>query len=130
MSRREIAIFLFYLCDATFGFGEFYRLGRAIRAILPLDNGSIAHLFVVYGYHGSSEDNHKLALTNKLLEAVICEVRVCGTRQPVIITGDLDVEPSVILVTAKALQCGYFVDLEEACSGGRGEHPFPTCMQV
>ena len=28
-------------------FGEFFRLGRALRVILPLANGSIAHLFVV-----------------------------------------------------------------------------------
>ena len=95
-------------------FGEFFRLGRAIGVILPLANGSIAHLFVLYGYQGSYDDPHKHALTNKLLEAVLCEAKVCGTGQPVVITGDLNVEPSVIPVTAKALQRGYLVDLEEA----------------
>ena len=84
-------------------FEEFFRLGRAVRAILPVANGSIAHLFVVYGYQGSSDDTHKLALTSKLLEAVICEARVCGTGQPVIIAGDLNVEPSLVSVTASCL---------------------------
>ena len=93
---------------------EFFRLGRVVRVILPLASGSIAHLFVFYGYQGSSEDSHKLSLTNKLLEAVFGEAKVCGTGQPVIITGDFSAEPSVIPVTAKAIQHGFLVDLD-AC---------------
>ena len=108
-------------------FGEFFRLGRAIRVILPLANGSIAHLFVVYGYQGSSGDPHKLSLTNKLLEAVIGEAKMRGTCQPVIITGDFNAEPSVILVTAKALQYSHLIDLEVVFSSGRGKAPSPTC---
>ena len=108
-------------------FAEFFRLGRAIRVILPLANGIIAHLFVVYGYQGSSDNSHKLLLTNKLLEAVIGEAKACGTGQPVVIAGDLNAEPSVIPVAAKALQCGFLVDLDTAFSSGRGEAPAPTC---
>ena len=48
---------------STSEFGNFFRLGRAGRVILPLD-GSIAHLFVVYGHQGSGDDPHKLSLTN------------------------------------------------------------------
>ena len=62
-----------------------------------------------------------------LLEAVICEAKVCGTGQPVTITGDLIVEPLVVPVTAKALHCGHLIDLEEAYSRVRGEAPTPTC---
>ena len=98
---------------STAGFGEFFRLGRAIRAILPLANGSIAHLLVVYGYQGSRDDHHKLALADKPMEAAICEAKACGTGQPVTMSGYHNAEPSVILVTAKALKCGYLVDLEE-----------------
>ena len=108
-------------------FGEFFRLGRAIRVILPLANGRIAHLFVVYGYQGSCDDPHKLALTNKLMEAVIGEAKVCGACQPVVISGDLNAEPLFIPVTAKALQCRYLVYLEAAFSAGRGKAPSPTC---
>ena len=95
--------------------------------MLPLANGSIAHLFVVYGYQGSSDDPHKLALTNKLLDAVICESRACGTGQPVIISGDLNAEPSVSPVAAKVLKCGDLIDLDEAYAGGGGVPPSPTC---
>ena len=60
-------------------------MGRAIRVILPLANGSKAHLFVVYAYQGSSDDTHKLALTGKLMENVVCEARSCGTGQRVMV---------------------------------------------
>ena len=108
-------------------FAEFFRLGRAIRVILSLANGIFTHLFVLYGNQGSCDDPHKLALTNKLLEAVIREAKVCGSGQPVVITGDFNVEPSVIPVVAKAMQCSHLVDLEVAFSAGRGEAPSPTC---
>ena len=88
----------------TLEFGEFFRLGKAIGVILPLANGSIAHLFVVYGYQGSSDNPHEPSLSNKFLEAVISEAKVCGTGQPVIIAGDFHAGPSVIPVTAKAVQ--------------------------
>ena len=81
----------------------------------------------MYGYQGSSDDSHKLSLTNKLLEAVIGEARACGSGQPVIISGDLNADPSVIPVTAKAIQCCDLVDLDAAYSAGRGEAPAPTC---
>ena len=103
--------------------GEFFMLGRAIRVILPLANGIIAHLFVVYGYQGCSSDSHKLFLTKKLFEAVIGEAKVCGSGQPVIIAGDFNAEPSVIPVTAKALHYGDLVDLEKVFSNGRGQDP-------
>ena len=37
-------------------FKEFFRLGRAMRVVLPLVNGVIAHLFVIYGYQGAESD--------------------------------------------------------------------------
>ena len=112
---------------STSHFLEFFKLGRAIRVILPLANGIKAHLFVVYGYQGSSDDPHKLSLTNKLLEAVIGEARVCGSGQPVITVGDFNAEPAIIPVIAKAMQNGYLVDLDAAFSSGRGVSPTPTC---
>ena len=55
--------------------------------------------------------------------AVICEARVCGTEQPVLVAGDLNVEPQVIPFTAKALKFGHLVDLDEAFSMGLGVLP-------
>ena len=77
----------------TTKFGELFKLRGVLRVIVPWANGSIAHLFVVYGYQGSSDDYQKLALTNKLVGAVICEARVCGTGQRALVAGDLNVEP-------------------------------------
>ena len=74
------------------------------------------------GYQGAAEDPHKLALTNKLLEAVICEAKSCGTGQPVIIAGDFNGEPSVI-----AMNTGVLLDLESAFAEGRGISPSSTC---
>ena len=44
VSLEGAPITLPYFCTPVFG--EFLRLGRAIRVILPLASGSIAHLFV------------------------------------------------------------------------------------
>ena len=35
-------------------------------------------------------DPHMLGLTDKLIEVVIEEAKACGTRQPVVIAGDLN----------------------------------------
>ena len=35
-------------------------------------------------------DPHKLGLTDKLIEVAMEEARACGTRQPVVIAGDLN----------------------------------------
>ena len=35
-------------------------------------------------------DPHKLGLTGKLIEVVMGEAKACGTRQPVVIAGDLN----------------------------------------
>ena len=119
--------FLPFSTPEFIGFFLKKKLGRAFRVFLPLANGIIAHLFVVYGYHGSSDDPHKLSLTHKLLEAVIREAKVCSTGQPVIITGDFNAEPSIIPVTAKAMQCSHMVDLEVAYASGKGAPSSPTC---
>ena len=68
-----------------------------------------------------------LAVTNKLLEAVVGDAGACGTGQLVIISGDVNAEPCVIPLTAKPLDCGHLVDLEGACADGRRVPPSPTC---
>ena len=88
-------------------------------------DGGIAHLFVVHVHQGAEVDSHKLALTNKLMEAVLGEAKACGTGQPVIIAVDLSAELLVILVTAKAPTCGLFIELANAYVVGREERPAP-----
>ena len=42
----------------------------------------------------------KLRLTEKLLDAVLCELAVVASGQPCLIVGDLDVEPDRISLSA------------------------------
>ena len=48
--------------------------------MLPLANGGIAHLSVLYTYQGAEVDPRKLALSNKLMEAVTSLQRPCWRR--------------------------------------------------
>ena len=37
---------------ATVGFSEFFHLGRVLRCHLPVSEGRVIHLVVVYGFQG------------------------------------------------------------------------------
>ena len=119
---------------ATAGFLGFFKLERALRVTLPTGNGiptgngRVVHLFVIYGYQGAEEDAEKMQLTDKLLQAVLAEVRVVCTGQPVLIAGGLNADPAVIPCLAKTISAGRFVDLALAYSLGEGKRPAATCM--
>ena len=87
-------------------FKDVFRLGRAVRVVLPLGNGSIAHLFVIYGYQGAESDPEKLTLTGDLLAAVLAETKMCCAGQPVTPVGDLNADPSVIPSLAEGMSHG------------------------
>ena len=74
-------------------FKEFFRIGRAMRVILPLGNGGVVHLFVIYGYQGAESDPEKLQLSEHLFAAVSAEARVCCAGQLVLIDGDFNADP-------------------------------------
>ena len=95
-------------------FKEFSRLGRAMRVVLPLGNGGIAHLFVIYGYQGAESDPEKLTLTDNLLTAVLAGAKVCCAGQPVILVGDLNADPTIIPSLAKGIMNGHWIDVEHA----------------
>ena len=59
-------------------------------------------------------DPRKLGLTDKLVEVVMEEAKACGTRQPVVIAGDLNAHPVVILAATTAISSGLL---------GKGESP-------
>ena len=111
----------------TSEFREFYRLGRDMRVTLPTGRGGVVHIFVVCGYQGAEEDSDKLALTNKLLNAVLAEAQVVCGGQPVLIAGDLNANPEVISCLAKRIASGKFIDLALAYSTGSGCAPEVTC---
>ena len=81
---------------ATVGFSEFFHLGRALRCHLPLSGGRFVHLVFVCGFQGASTDPEKLRFTEKLLDAVLCELAVVASDQPCLIVGDLNIEPDRI----------------------------------
>ena len=125
MRGMESSVFMVPL-DSSFK--EFFRLGRAMRVVLPLGNGGVVHLFVIYGYNGAENDPEKLQLTEHLFAAVLAEARLCSVGQPVVLAGDFNVEPLVIPSLAKGISDGHWVDLEYAFSFGRGVLPSSTCQ--
>ena len=108
-------------------FMEFFRLGRVLRTTLPTGKGGVVHLFVVYGYQGAEEDAEKLRLTDHLLQAVLVEAQMVCIGQPMLIAGDLNVDPAVIPCLAKGISAGRYVDLALAHSLGAGVAPDVTC---
>ena len=90
-------------------FQEFFRLGRVLRTTLPTTQGGVVHLFVVYGYQGAEEDAEKLQLTDRLLQAVLAGAQVVCIGQPMLIAGDLDADPAVILCLAKGIYFSWSV---------------------
>ena len=109
-------------------FKEFFRIGRAMRVVLPLGNGGVVHLFVIYGYQGAESDPEKLQLSEHLFVAVLAEARMCCAGQPVILAGDFNADPSVIPSLAKGIFDGHWIDLERAFATGRRVPPSYTCQ--
>ena len=115
---------------ATVGFSEFFHLGRALRCHLPIPGGRIIHLVVVYGFQGASTDSEKLRLTEKLLDAVLCELAVVASCQPSLIVGDLHVEPDRVPCLLKGLAAGHWFDLQSSWASASGVDPLPTCCRT
>ena len=109
-------------------FKEFFRIGRAMRVVLPLGHGGIVHLFVIYGYQGAESDPEKLQLSDRLFTAVLAEARMCCAGQPVLFVGDFNADPIVIPSLAKGVMDGHWIDLEQAFATGRGVAPSHTCQ--
>ena len=99
-----------------------------MRVVLPLGNGGIAHLFVIYGCQGAESDPEKLTLTDNLLTAVLAEAKVCSAGQHVVLVGDLNADPTVIPSLAKGIMNGHWIDVEKAFAIGRGVAPARTCQ--
>ena len=51
---------------ATAASRYFFNLGRLVRSVLPLGDGRLMHLVVVYGFQGATDDAEKLGLTDEL----------------------------------------------------------------
>ena len=114
---------------ATSAFREFFELGRLVRCVLPLGNGRVMHLVVVYGYQGADEDAEKLSLSDKLLGAALCELAVVARGQPCVLAGDFNIEPCKIPCLLKGIVGGYWFDLQDAWARAAGRVPGVTCKR-
>ena len=102
-------------------------VGR-VRCLLPLGAGRFMHLCVLYGYQGADTDSEQLSLTNQFFDAALGE-RVVAWRQPCLLVGDFNVEPTQIPCLAKGISAGLWVDFEEAWALAAGLRPAPTCKR-
>ena len=98
---------------------------------MPVAVCRVVHLVVVYGFQGASTDPEKLRLTEKLLDAVFCELAVVASGQPCLIVGDLNIEPEKIPCLLKGFTAGHWFDLQSswaAASGGALLLPAPGLL--
>ena len=84
----------------------------------------------MYGFQGASTDPEKLRLTEKLLDAVLCELAVVASGQPCLIVGDLNIEPDRIPCLLKGLTAGHWFDLQSSWASASGVDPLPTCCRT
>ena len=63
-----------------------------------------------------------------IVSAVLAEARMCCARQPVILVGDFNADPTVIPSLAKGIMDGHWIDLEQAFATGGGVAPSRTCQ--
>ena len=73
---------------ATALFQRFFDFGRAVRCLLPLSDGRVMHLVVLYVYQCADCDPEQLALTQQLFDAALGELAVVARGQPCLLVGD------------------------------------------
>ena len=83
----------------------------------------MVHLAVVYGFQGALVDPEKLRLTEKLLDAVLCELAVIASGQPCLIVGDLFIEPEKVPCLIKGFMAGHWFDLQSSWAAASGVAP-------
>ena len=116
--------------SATHEFREWVRFGRVLRSVISVGSGRVVHVVVVYGFQGADVDREKLARTEQLFQAVMCELRVVGDGHPYLLLGDFNIEPSKIPCLAKRISEGLIVDFEHHFSASRGDLAAPTCKNA
>ena len=114
---------------ATSAFRQFFELGRLVRCVLPLGNGRVMHLVVVYGYQGADDDSEKLSFTDQLFGAALCELAVVTRGHACSLAGDFNVEPTKIPCLLKGIMAGLWFDLQGAWARASGVEPSVTCKK-
>ena len=100
---------LFHAVPSTHDFRVWVGLGRVLRSVVPVGRRCVFHVVVVYGFQGADCDPEKLARTEQLFQAVLCELRIVGDGHPHLLLGDFNIEPSKIPCLAKGISEGLLV---------------------
>ena len=104
---------LLQTASATHEFREWVTVWSGLAAgcsPLVVDVWSI--LLWCMGFKGLMGIDEKLARTERLFQAVMCELRVVGDGHPYLLLGDFNIEPSKIPCLAKGISEGLIVDFE------------------
>ena len=81
-------------------------------------------------FQGADADAEQLSLTEQLFDAAMGELGVVSWRQPCMLVGDCNVEPSNIPCLANAISAGRLVDLEASWALACGGQPTPTSKRA
>ena len=71
----------------------------------------------VDGFQGAHLEPENIALTDSIFQAVLCEAKVLGSSQPILIAGNFRASPCQIPCFAKLISQGEGVELEAANDG-------------
>ena len=115
---------------ATAQFKRFFDCGGAVRCMLPLGAGRFMHPVVPHGYQCADADPEQLALADHLFDTALGELSVVARRQPCMLVGDFNVEPTEIPCLAKGISAGLWVDLEASWALACGVQPAATCKRA
>ena len=98
-------------------------MGRAVRCLLFIGGKRCMDLPLIHGFQVSDGDAVQLGLTDQSVDAVLGELAVVARGQPMVMSGNFDVEPTEIPCLSKGISAGLWVDLEGAWAGVSGVAP-------
>ena len=90
---------------------EFFRLGGAVRVVLPWGNGVLPISLSFTGTREEKSIQTNWLLRNELPPSIAEEAKVCCSGQPISLAGDLNADPLVIPSLAKGMTDGAWIDV-------------------
>ena len=95
---------LFHAVPSTHEFRVWVKFCRVMRSVIPVGDGRVVHVVVVYGLQGADGDQEKLTRTEQLFQAVMCELKVVGDGHPFLLFGDFNMSLLKSLVWLKGFR--------------------------
>ena len=99
-----------------------------VHAAFDLRDGSrVAHVMCMYGYSGANQSSERMALNEKLLSNSLLVTARLGDV-PVMIAGDVNVNPDTSSALQRAVATGRWLDAAHVCAQSQGFVADPTCF--